>query len=61
MNTLRRREYLKAVKKNAPTLACNCLTCYEELKKAYTDVEIIDILQLFEESLETTENREETR
>jgi len=61
MNALHRREFLKAVKKNAPTLACNCLTCYEELKKAYTDVEIIDILQLFEESLEITENREDTR
>jgi glycosyltransferase A (GT-A) superfamily protein (DUF2064 family) len=33
------------VKNNAPTLACNCLTCYEELK-TYTDLEIIDVLQL---------------
>ena len=61
MNALRRRKYLTAVKNNTPTLACNCLTCYEEFKKAYTDVEIIDVLQLFEESLDATDIKEDTR
>ena len=58
-NGLRRENYLAAVKNNAPTLVCNCLTCYEELKKTYTDVEIIDILELFEEALNTPETPEE--
>ncbi len=40
-NALRQAKYCSAVKNSAPTLACNCLTCYEELKKLYTDVEII--------------------
>jgi Fe-S oxidoreductase len=51
-NTVRKTDYLATVKNSAPTLACNCLTCYEEFKKVYTDVEIIDILQLFEEVLD---------
>lgn len=50
-NTIRQAKYLAAVNNTAPTLACNCLTCYEEFKKVYTDIEIIDILQLFIESL----------
>jgi Fe-S oxidoreductase len=50
-NTERQQNYLSSVKKNASTLACICLTCYEELNKQKTDVEIIDIIQLFEESL----------
>jgi hypothetical protein len=54
-NTLRRSNYLRTVKHLTPTLACNCITCYEELKKTYTDVEIIDILDLFEEALDTTQ------
>jgi len=57
-NTIRRANYLAAVKTVAPTLACNCLTCYEELKKIYTDVEIIDVLQLFEEALDAAQTRE---
>jgi|GEM_PF-1225086 len=60
MNASRQKEYLNAVEKNAQTLACNCLTCYEELRKTYTNVEIIDVLQLFEESLEATETKEDT-
>jgi hypothetical protein len=55
---LRRANYLAAVKNNAPTLACNCLTCYEEFKKTHTDTEIIDALQLFEEALQPSETRE---
>ena len=51
-NTARRIAYLAEVKNAAPTLACNCLTCYEELKKLRTDVEVIDVLQLFTESLD---------
>jgi Fe-S oxidoreductase len=50
-NTSRRLAYLSEIKKTAPTLACNCITCYEELKKIRTDVEIIDALQLFDEAL----------
>jgi Fe-S oxidoreductase len=53
-NILRQTNYLVAVENIAPTLACNCLTCYEEFKKIYTDLEIIDILQLFEEALNAT-------
>jgi heterodisulfide reductase subunit D len=54
-NTIRRIAYLAEVKNAAPTLACNCLTCYEELKKIRTDVEIIDVLQLFIESLDNAQ------
>jgi hypothetical protein len=54
-NTIRRIAYLAEVKNDAPTLACNCLTCYEELKKIQTDVEIIDVLQLFIESLDNAQ------
>jgi heterodisulfide reductase subunit D len=57
-NTARRIAYLAEVKNAAPTLACNCLTCYEELKKFRTDVEIIDVLQLFTESLDNAEGKE---
>jgi hypothetical protein len=60
-NALRQANYLAAVKKKAPTLACNCLTCYEELKKTYTDVEVIDVLQLFEEALDALDTRKEER
>ncbi len=56
---MRQNNYLQSVKASAPTLACNCLTCYEELKKNYTDVEIIDILQLFEESLDSMQSTEQ--
>ena len=58
-NALRQANYLAAVKKKAPTLACNCLTCYEELKKTYTDVEVIDVVQLFDEALDTSKTTEE--
>jgi ferredoxin len=51
-NSPRRNAYLAEVKKQAPTLACTCLTCYEELKKINTDVEIIDVAQLFEDALD---------
>ena len=57
-NALRQANYLAAVKKKAPTLACNCLTCYEELKKLRTDVEVIDVLQLFIESLDNAQRKE---
>jgi hypothetical protein len=60
-NALRQANYLSAVKKKAPTLACNCFTCYEELKNTYTDVEVIDVLQLFEEALDTSDTLEEER
>lgn len=57
-NNIRRINYLTAVKKAAPTLACTCLTCYEELKKIHTDVKIIDLLELFEETLNGTQSTE---
>ena len=57
-NTIRQTSYLAAVKTTAPTLACVCLTCYEELKKIPTDVEIIDILQLFEDALDAKQPTE---
>ncbi|KYK21802.1 hypothetical protein AYK25_07895 [Thermoplasmatales archaeon SM1-50] len=59
-NGSRRKIYLTGVKKNAPTLVCNCLTCYEELKKIHTDVEIIDVLQLFEEAVDALQSRNGT-
>jgi Fe-S oxidoreductase len=58
-NAMCQRNFLQLVKAHAPTLVINCLTCYEELKKTYTDVEIIDILQLFEESLDTIQSMEQ--
>jgi Fe-S oxidoreductase len=57
-NISRRKTYLSAVKTLAPTLACNCLTCYEVLRKLRTDVEIIDVAQLFEEALNGTPSQE---
>lgn len=57
-NSLRQAAYLAVVKQNASTLACNCLTCYELLKKIPTDVEIIDVLDLFDEALNTKQSTE---
>jgi Fe-S oxidoreductase len=57
-NTIRCLAYLAEVKNAAPTLACNCLTCYEELKKLRTNVEVIDMLQLFIESLDNAKGEE---
>jgi Fe-S oxidoreductase len=55
----RRKVYLAEVKKRAPTLACNCFTCYEELKKIDTDIEIIDVLQLFGDALNAASSKEQ--
>jgi Fe-S oxidoreductase len=57
-NTSSRLEYLAEVKRSASTLACTCLTCYEELKKINTDVEILDLLQFYEESLKSSPSKE---
>ncbi len=57
-NESRRCQYLAEVQKSAPTLVCTCLTCYEQLKKTHTAVEIIDVLQLFEEALDAAESKE---
>lgn len=59
-NASRRQAFLRRVKKSAPTLACTCLTCYEELKKTYTDVEIIKVEDLFAEALDAEESEEKT-
>jgi ferredoxin len=58
-NSPRRNAYLAEVKKQAPTLACTCLTCYEELKKINTSVEIIDVMQLFEDALDAARPEEQ--
>ncbi len=57
-NVSRQSSYLTTVKKNTSTLACNCLTCYEELKNVHSDVEIIDVLQLFEDALDFASSEE---
>jgi Fe-S oxidoreductase len=58
-NSSRLTTYLSEIKNSAPILVCNCLTCYEELKKIPTDVEIIDVLQLFEEALDSVKSTEQ--
>ncbi len=58
-NEPRRLQYLAEVQKDAPTLVCTCLTCYEQLKKTQTAVDIIDVLQLFEEALDAAESTEQ--
>jgi Fe-S oxidoreductase len=58
-NIRRQTEYLASVQNRASTLACTCLTCYEELRKRNTDIDIIDILSLFEESLDVTKKKED--
>ena len=57
-NIKHQTEYLISVQNRAPTLACTCLTCYEELRKRDTNVAIIDILSLFEESLDAKKKPE---
>ena len=50
-NMRRRRDRLAEAHRCATTMICDCITCYEEFKKLDTDVEVLDILQLFEETL----------
>ena len=47
-----RLQRLREAEKEAPTLVCDCLTCFETFCKEKTSLEIIDILQLFEEALD---------
>ncbi|MBU1941563.1 MAG: (Fe-S)-binding protein, partial [Candidatus Thermoplasmatota archaeon] len=49
-NTLRLQR-LHEAEVSAPIMVCECLTCYEEFQKIPTHIEVIDILQLFEEAL----------
>lgn len=58
VNTRRRLAYLKEVSAVAPVLACNCLTCYEEFKKLRTDMRVIDVIQLYVDSLNTRTTKE---
>ncbi|MCX6665278.1 MAG: (Fe-S)-binding protein [Euryarchaeota archaeon] len=51
-NTKNRMIRLNEAKQHAKTMVCDCLTCYEEFVKIKNDVEVIDILKLFEEALE---------
>jgi Fe-S oxidoreductase len=57
-NRQRQITYLTAVQNTAPTLACTCLTCFEELKKIHSSVEVIDIIQLFDEALNAAQSKE---
>ena len=51
-NSYLRQKRLHQAKKTAPIMACECLTCYEHYSKIDTDVQVIDILELFEKSLD---------
>jgi Fe-S oxidoreductase len=53
-NTRRRLAYLEEIRSAAPLLACTCLTCYEEFKKLDTDINVIDIIHLYIDALDTT-------
>jgi Fe-S oxidoreductase len=57
-NTSNRLKRMIEAEKTASTMACECLTCYEELKKIHTLVEVIDIIQLFDEALNTIQPKE---
>jgi Fe-S oxidoreductase len=57
-NTHRRLTYLQEMRAVAPVLACNCLTCYEEFKKLRTDINVIDIIQLYVEALAVRTKKE---
>jgi len=50
-NTKNRIARLTEAEKQAKTMVCDCLTCYEEYSKIKSEIEVIDILQLFEEAL----------
>lgn len=54
-NTIRINSYFSSMNSITPVLVCNCLTCYEVFKKVYTDIEVIDIIQLFEEALQASQ------
>lgn len=57
-NTQRRLAYLKEMRMAAPVLACNCLTCYEEFKKLRTDINVIDVIQLYIDALQTKKEKQ---
>jgi Fe-S oxidoreductase len=57
-NRSRRLAYLSETHRLAPTMACTCLTCYEELQKHKADLEVIDVQSLFEESLNNLSTKE---
>jgi Fe-S oxidoreductase len=56
-NLQRRLAYLKEMRVSAPVLACNCLTCYEEFKKLRSDINVIDIIQLYIDALQTRKEK----
>jgi len=47
-----RKDRLNEAKKAANQMACECLTCYERFSKIESDVKVIDVLDLFEQSLD---------
>jgi len=56
-NIQRRLAYLTEMRTAAPMLACNCLTCYEEFKKLRTDINVIDVIQLYVDALQTRKEK----
>ena len=57
-NVSHRRHRLAEAKECAPTMVCDCITCYEEYIEPDTGVEVLELLQLFEEALASTRTRE---
>ena len=57
-NKHRRFAYLKEMRAAAPTLACNCLTCYEEFNKLKSDINVIDIIELYIDALDAHPSKE---
>jgi Fe-S oxidoreductase len=50
-NKKNRKNLLNEASQVATTMACDCLTCSEEYKKIHGPVEVIDVLELFDEAL----------
>jgi len=57
-NANNRTKRLNEAKEHAPTMACDCVSCFEKYGKVDKDVEVIDILQLFEEAIDTQQSKE---
>jgi Fe-S oxidoreductase len=57
--TIKQRfEYLQRMKTTGDTLACTCLTCYEEFKNQAGDFDVIDVIQLFDDALQVQPSKE---
>ena len=51
-NSSLREKRLMEGKNTASIIACECLTCYEQYSKIDTNVRVVDVLELFVQSLE---------